>query len=95
MHHAFRVDSKEIKEELMNHKVGSDQRRNFRALLPENMCHKTKFGEEDNEPDYVFVVKTARADFFEGNLKTISDQIKIERFICKNFYKLKFFPIAS
>jgi hypothetical protein len=47
------------------------------------MSHKTKFGEEDMEPDYVFVVKTARAAFFRENLTAISDQIKVEEFLCK------------
>jgi len=51
------------------------QERNIKALLPEQISHK-KLTVLEDEPDYMFVVKTKRAPFLVEQLKTLGLGIK-------------------
>jgi hypothetical protein len=65
---AHKTVHRDIAKILEEHKVGVHGVRNHRGLLPIQMNHKKlydddHFNEVDAEPDYVFVVKKARAAF--------------------------------
>lgn len=89
LHSAFKKHDLELHRIISERAKECPQERNIRALLPEQMSHK-KLKELEDEPDYMFVVKTKRAPFLVEQLKTLGLGIKQYRSKWLRFFSKPF-----